>query len=594
MINEIRKIKDIWNQFQCILTTPQKKWGVVVVIMTLIGAIFETLGVSIIFPLVQVMLNPEVLMNNKYLKPILSLLCITNRGSLVILIAAAVIAIYVIKNLYLTLLSYVRVKYACKVQRELSVEMMKAYVKHNYSYFLNTNTSVILRGMTSDISSTYNGLYQIFRLLAEVFTSGFIFAFIMVSDYKMAISMIILAAICLSIVLIGCKRWMKSCGELFYKYSAIINKILLQTFQGIKEVMVMGRQEYFVEEYENNYIKQQQATVGETVAMECPSYIIEGVCICGLIIAVCIKILSMDTPETIVPQLAAFAVGAFRILPSLGRISNSFNQFVFCLPSIKETYENISDARAYNTDQKKVKNKNASVNNFKNETIVLNNIVWNYDGSLKNVLNGINLKIQQGEAVAFIGASGAGKTTMADVLLGLLEPQEGQVTIDGIDIRTIPEIWHQMVGYVPQGVFLTDDTIRSNIAFGIGEEEIDDDKIWKALKQAQIDEFVKGLPNGFNTMIGERGARLSGGQCQRIAIARALYQEPHILILDEATSALDTETETALMDAIDSLQGKITLVIVAHRLSTIRNCDKIYEICGGNVVLKNKKDILKK
>ena len=218
-------------------------------------------------------------------------------------------------------------------------------------------------------------------------------------------------------------------------------------------------------------------------------------------------------------------------------------------------------------------------------------MLWKYPESKKATLQGINLEIKKGESVAFIGESGAGKTTLADIILGLYIPQEGTVTVDGVSIYDIPQDWSRIVGYVPQSVYLLDDTIRNNILFG--EKQMDDKKIWDALKQAQLYDFVKTLPDGLNTIVGERGIKFSGGQRQRIAIARALYYNPDILVLDEATSALDNETEEALMESIEALQGLKTLIIIAHRLSTIRNCDKIYEVKDGKIELRNKEEILK-
>ena len=225
--------------------------------------------------------------------------------------------------------------------------------------------------------------------------------------------------------------------------------------------------------------------------------------------------------------------------------------------------------------------------------IKINQISWKYPNSEKFVLKDLSMEIFRGESIALIGTSGAGKTTLADIILGLYRPQGGNITVDNVDISTIPQQWSKMIGYVPQQVFLTDDTIRNNIAFGLYENEIDEKAIWRALEKAQLKEFVQSLPEGLNTKVGERGIKFSGGQRQRVAIARALYYEPDIIVLDEATSALDNETETAVMESIDLLKGEKTLLIIAHRLSTISNCDRIYEIVDGKAVPKRKEDVIK-
>lgn len=593
-MDKLKSVKDIWNKYRFILTTSQKRWGVVIIIMTIIGAICETLGVSIILPLVQVMINPQNLRENALLFPMIESMNLNSDAALIWAIGIAVIFVYVIKNSFLLLLSYARVKYACKIQRELSIEMLDSYMKRGYVFFLNAGTGELLRGMQGSITNTYNGLYQMFKLFAEVITITLICAYIMISDVVMAVCVVALASICLLIVVLGCQKWVKKCGEIHYKYSALINKTLLQTFQGIKEILVMQRQRYFIDSYRNQYQKQQKGFIGQTVAAESPAYIIEAICVGGLIVAVCLKAIDEDNAATLVPQLAAFAVAAFRILPSLGRISNNFNLFMFSIPGINDTYNNFKEVRNYKVDagtNQKTGEMDNRITGFAGKVSV-ENITWKYPNAESNVLENVSVDIIRGQSVAFVGKSGAGKTTLADVILGLLSPQSGCVKIDGINIADIPESRSKLIGFVPQNVNLLDDTVRRNVAFGIEDKDIDDDLVWEALEQAQLKDIIEGYEKGLDTEIGERGIRFSGGQRQRFAIARALYNNPDILILDEATSALDTETETAVMEAIDALQGEKTLIIIAHRLTTIKNCDKIFEIVDGKAVERKYEELI--
>lgn len=584
-MNRLESVCDIWKKYQFILTGNQKRWGIVVVVMTLLGAIFETLGVSIILPLVQVMIAPQELKQNKVVAPVLELLHIETDAELVWTIGLSVVAIYLIKNGFLLLLSYVRVKFACKVQRELSIEMLDSYMKRGYVFFLDSGTGELLRGMINSIINTYTGLYQIFKLFAEAMTIAFICVYILVSDITTAICVILLAFFCLLIVVFGCQKWVKRCGEIYYKYTALINKTLIETFQSIKEILVMQRQKFFINSYKEMYVQQQKGFIGQTIAAESPAYIIEAICVGGLIIAVCIKAINTEDASLLVPQLAAFAVAAFRILPSLGRISNNFNQFMFCIPGINDTYGNFVEVREQHKTIKNAVNLETKegCNKFTDE-ISVDHITWKYPDAENPVLENVSIEIKKGQSVAFTGKSGAGKTTLADVILGLLPVQEGNVQIDGINVENITNDRSRVIGFVPQNVNLLDDTVRRNVAFGIHDDKIDDKLVWKALEQAQLKETIEGYDQGLDTQIGERGVHFSGGQRQRFAIARALYSDPDILILDEATSALDTETETAVMEAIDALQGHKTLIIIAHRLTTIRHCDKIYEIFNGKAV----------
>lgn len=590
-MDNLKKVKDIWIKYNFILTPSQKRWGAVVVIFTVIGAVLETIGVTIILPLVQVMINPMQLRENVIVASIIYYLEIDSDDQLIWLVGSAVVVVYFVKNGFLLLLSYVRIKYACKVQRELSVEMMESYLKRGYVFFLNTNTGDLLRGMRDSITNCYEALYQVFKLLAEVLTIVAICVYIMCSDIFMALCVMILAIICLLIVMLFFQNKVRVYGNINYKYAALINKVLLQTFQGIREVLVMQREKYFVNQYKDKYVKRQKGLVGQTVAAESPTYMIEAVCVIGLIIAVCFRATDRESALEFIPQLATFAMAAFRILPSLGRISNNFNQFLFCVPGINDTYNNFRNVRREEENPCIVREKEHYIEKF-NNSISIENVVWCYPNVEHNVLDGISLDILKGQSIAFVGKSGAGKTTLADVVLGLLQPQSGAVKIDGININDISKGKSEIMGFVPQNVNLLDDTVRRNVAFGIADEEIDDAKVWAALEQAQLKETIENTDKGLDTEIGERGIRFSGGQRQRFAIARALYGNPGILVLDEATSALDTETETAVMEAINALHGHKTLIIIAHRLTTIKKCDKIYEIVDGKAVEREYQDLV--
>ena len=583
-----KELKTIYKRYIYILTTAQKRWGVVLFVFTIIGAICETLGVSVILPLVQVMIAPEQLLKYNIVLKVMKQFNIQTPKSLIWLIGGGVILAYVIKNMYLFFLSYVRIKFACKVQRELSVEMLENYMRRGYLFFSETTTGELLRGMIGSISNVYEGLYQVFRLLAEALTVFCIVIYVMVSDWMMALCVVVLALLCLVLVATGFKRWTQRSGEIVFEYDGKINKTLLQAFQGIKEVLVMRRQQYFVKTYQDEYIHKQKGMIGKTVAMESPAYIIEGMCVAGLIVMVCIKAITTEDTTVLVPQLAAFAVAAFRILPSLGRISSCYNTFVSYIPGINETYDNFQAARTcdnsqkLNLDDKDDRNIRQAVEEKRDwKQLNINNVSWTYPGTSRVILDDISLCIKKGSSIAFVGPSGAGKTTFADMILGLYKPQMGNIMLDSEDITKLDREWGKMISFVPENVCLLNDSIRNNVAFGIPEKEIEDTKVDRALEQAQLKDFVLTLPEGIRTEIGESGMRLSGGQRQRIAIARALYNDPDILVLDEATSALDTETETAVIEAIDSLHGHKTLIIIAHRLTTIRNCDEIYRIEGG-------------
>lgn len=587
-MNSLRNVKLLFGKFRVILSRPQKSWAAVLFVMTVIGAIFEAVGVSAVLPLINVIIDPDAVRKHEIGAKLLAPFPGITDEEIMFLTAAGVIAVYVFKNLYMSGLAYVRIKYSCKVQRELSIRIINSYVKRGYNFFLNTNAGDALRGIGGSVSGVYMILNQFFGILAEILTIVCICGYLIMEDAVLAGTVIVLALFCVVLTLLIFRKRVKYYGEEQFKYNSIVGQNSLQLFYGIKEVLVMKRVKHFLNEYEDAYVHKQKATVSQTMAAASPAYIIEGTCVAGIIVAVCVRVGGMESAVSYLPQLATFAMAAFRILPSLGRISSGFNTCIFYLTAADETYRNILELNKYEKRQTEKNMRLEEAGEKKTYTfeknITVEQVTWKYEGGNEDVLEELNLEIKKGQAVALVGQSGAGKTTLGDVILGLLEPQKGRVCIDGTDIRDMGDNLGNMIGFVPQSIYLIDGTIRSNIAFGIDERDIDDKKIFMALQKAQLKKFVETLPKGLDTMIGERGVRLSGGQRQRMAIARALYLDPQILVLDEATSALDEETETAVMEAIDALQGEKTLIIIAHRLSTIRNCDVAYEIVGGKAV----------
>ncbi len=589
-MNDIRKFLDLWNKMMYILNSRQKKLGIIVFILSTIGALLELLGVSIILPFATVMVNPDSLRENIYVSSLCEFLGIETNTELIVLVTTALILVYIIKNLYLAFLAWVRIKYATKVERELSIKMMTSYINRGYGYLRTINAAVISRGCGTSVSAIQQIISCFFRILTDCLTLALIVVFIAITDFYMAITMLFVAIIALFLIIVVFRRSVKKAGQEAFLRSSETGKAMNQLIYGIKEILVMNKPKFFLNNYEQSYYKQQKAQITNNLSQTYPSYLIEAICVTGLMITLCFKIVNMDNPADYVAQLAAFAVAAFRLLPSIGRISSTFSYFLFQIPFANEVYDNLHEAESYIQNQRLVDNNTYANKHFNNE-LIINDVSFMYPDGQEYVLDHIYLNIKRGDSIAFVGPSGAGKSTLADIILGLYTPQTGSVTMDGIDILSHPEMWSSNVGYVPQSVYLLDDTVRNNIAFGHSPEDIDDTLIWSVLEQAQMKPFISSLPNGINTMIGERGVRFSGGQAQRLAIARALYNNPSILVLDEATSALDNDTEHAIMDAINALQGQKTLIIIAHRLTTVKNCDHIYEIRDGKITEKQYTDL---
>ena len=376
---------------------------------------------------------------------------------------------------------------------------------------------------------------------------------------------------------------MNRTGKENQDYGASMFAWISETIQGIKEIKVAGREQYFINEYNkvgHGYVKAMERF---SLFNNTPKLLIETVCVAGLLGYILVLIVSGVDVSGMISLLAAFGIAAMRLLPAASRINNQMTSMAFNEPF----FFNVSDNLVEETDKEHTDISYAVVAKEKlpvNTAVSFEDITYHYPNSDKLIFDHANVTFPIGKSIGVVGASGAGKTTIIDILLGLLNLQSGRVLADGVDIQSHYREWLANVGYIPQMIFLLDADIRKNVAFGIPEEEIDDKRLWYALKEAQLDEFVKGLPEGVNTGIGERGIRLSGGQRQRIGIARALYNDPEVLILDEATSALDNGTEAAIMESINRLHGKKTLIIIAHRLQTIEKCDMVFRVENGSII----------
>ena len=592
----MKSIIEIKRKIAYILSDSQKKESVLLVLVIIGRVIFELLGVTAIYPFLQALLTPDVVMENKYAVPFIHFFHIETAKEMLVLIGAALILVYIFKNIYMIFSYYVQYNYSTKVQKELSIKILNSYMSRPYSFFLNINSSEILRTCNSDVTAVYAILGCVFDIAAEGLSVGLIGIFIFYTDPFMAAAALLLVTFVGGVIIFLYKPIMKRMGRKEMSAQAAKSKAIYQTVNGVKELYVMQRKQLFLDEYSRAADVVRRIGRNKDFLGASPERIIEGICVSGLIGVVVIRLLMGVDVMSFVPQLGMFAMAAFKILPSVGKVSNRITTIVYHLPMLDNVYKVIVKADEYEKEQAQYQNTHKTDSDDGQnvdfcDKISIQNVAWKYNENKSNILEGLQLDIQKGDSIALIGPSGAGKTTLADIILGLLQPQTGCVYMDGKDVYAMPKQWAKIIGYVPQNVFLMDDTVRNNVAFGL--KDIDDKQIWEALEEAQIKEFVEKLPYGLDTIVGERGVKFSGGQRQRIAIARALYNNPQILVLDEATSALDNETESAVMEAVEALQGKMTLIIVAHRLTTIRNCDKIYEIKDGKAVLREKAEVLR-
>ncbi len=576
---------ELTRKLNRILTRPQKLLGILVFICSIIAAVFELLGVSVIVPLIDVLVNPEELMKNRYIAMVLPDRMMDNRNTLVVFVIAGVIIIYLIKNLFFIFNTWLKNKYAFKIQREISVAMMKKYINNGYQFFLNHNYSELRQGMDGDVRALYYIVSGILQITTQILIVGLIGIYMLCKDWKLATGAIITGVLCLILILGLFRRLMAKSGKLLRDLSIKAEKTMEETLHGIKLVLIAHKEQFFIDKYNDEVTKRNKVDVVKTAGSEYPIYIIEAVSITGIMISMCIRVLSMEDPAAYVAVLGSLAVGMFRILPAIGKISSTVNAIISSGPSLDAIYDNLTSVKEEIQEAKTICDASLSDMHFE-KCIEGQNIEFKYQGSEEFVLKGIDFCIEKGSSVGIIGESGAGKSTFADIILGLLKPSSGRLFIDGVDIAQLYAAGWGGIGYVPQTIFLTDSTIAENVAYGVELKDIDEIRVRQALDRASVLGFIDSLPDGMNTVVGDRGVRLSGGQRQRIGIARALYTAPEILILDEATSALDNDTEQEVMEAIERLQGEITMIIIAHRLSTIKKCDYIIEVKDGKIEQK--------
>lgn len=574
------------------LTARQKRFALLVMVMSMAAALLETVGVAVIMPVLDMMLDIQGVKSRWYMEPFVRLFNLDTNGKVIWFVCLGVIVIYIVKTLYFVFYTWVSTKYSYMVQRELSVRMLEAYMKQGYQFFLDHNTTRLLNGISSDTASIYNVLKTIFTCIMKLLTIMCIGAYIMLQSVQMAVVLMLLAVLCLVVIQVTYRKSMSRNGVRRRELLCEMNQYAMEAIQGHKEVLVMNKQKYFSKAYEDARARYSRAAVTVDMGTSIPTYLIEVVCVAGILLAVAVEMKNTANPGELITQLSSIAVGAFRILPALGAITSGINMVVVCMPQLNachETIKLVTELEKKESERAERKSKYQQAQ-FQKE-VSLRSVTFRYPAGQENVLENVNLTVKKGESIALIGPSGAGKTTASDIILALLKPVEGQVLMDGIDVEDLGEQWNRIIGYVPQFTYIIDATIRHNIAFGEKEKDIDDEQIWECLKTAQLDEFVRRLPKGLDTMVGERGVRFSGGQRQRLAIARTLYRNPDILVLDEATAALDNETEAEFMQAIEALQGTKTLIIVAHRLTTVRNCDVIYEVNDKKITVKDKAEI---
>lgn len=560
--------------------------------LMLIASFFEVLGIGMIPAFVITMAEPERVLGMQYVGAILKNLGITTSKSLIFSGAIVLFSVYILKNAYLTYFSYLKNRFIYRRKIILQNRIFKAYMTAPYTFYLSKNSAELLRNVRSEVGSLIGGaIMPVFDITLNVIMFFLIITGLMVLEPLITVITILLMGVCGYTFLRFTQKKTLESGKIQRTARGDMNRMVLQGLGGFKDSRVLNREKLFLQQYDKFANKNMKASIYQSVVKSLPKPIIETLLVVGILAITLIMVSEGREFSEIITILTLFGVAAVKLMPIFNSLIQQITTIRYSAYSVYAIFDDLELLEKKHQDfREKILSKAERLNLEKE--IVLDNVSYRYPNADEFAVKDISLKIPKGDAIAFVGESGAGKTTLVDVILGLLSPESGAVYVDGKDIANNPRGWMKNIGYIQQSNYLIDEKIFRNIAFGIPDKEIDYDKIDRALKAAQLKDLIERLPRGLKTRVGERGVRLSGGQQQRIAIARALYNNPQVLVMDEATSALDNITEKYVIEAIERLRGDRTIIMIAHRLTTVRNCDVIYMLDNGEIIAQGTYDEL--
>jgi len=561
-----------------------------------ISALIEVVGIVSIFPFLSLITNPELINDNRTLNWFYTTLNFQSANRFLIFIGFMVLLILIISNILVILTMWGVARFTNMRRFTISKRLLSRYLYQPYIFFLNKNSSELGKNILSEVASVTTGiLIPLMNMISRGIVALFIFAMLVIIKPLLALSVMVILGIAYIFIFRMFKKKLSDIGDKRFSENAELYKVVVEAFGGIKQLKLLGFEKVFINRYSKPSSEFAKNTATYQIISGTPRYIMEVVAIGGIISVVLYLLASAKGLQDALPIVGLFAFAAYRVMPALQSIFVSVTTIRFYIPSLNALYEDMYFFENKSHNVSYPKKKISPLVNMKKE-LKLEKITFSYMGTRKPVIENLNIKIYSNTSVAFVGKTGVGKTTIADIILGLLRPNSGRMLVDGVEITDDNLLgWQKTLGYIPQDIYLLDDTITRNIAFGVPDEEIDINIVKNAAQIANIHNFItEELPDGYQTLVGERGIRLSGGQRQRIGIARALYHNPRVLVLDEATSALDGVTEKEVFKAINNISRTRTIIIIAHRLTTIRNCDVIYVLKYGKIVGQGKyKELMK-
>jgi len=556
---------------------------VVLFLMMVAASLIELAGIGMIPAFVAIVAVPEKVLEYEKIEPLLMYFNIQNAQDLLVLGSVALVLMFLVKSLYIIFFAYIESRYLYNRRHRISQRMMALYMQAPYTFHLKQNSSELVRNIIGEVNILINMVLQGFlRIGKDGVMAITILGFLLYFEPLITLIVVLLSGLGAGSFLLLTQKKMKQYGEEELEYRGKMMKAVYEGIGGLKDARVLNRENEFINQYSIYSLKSTTIKIFTRFIQQIPKPIVEISAVVGMMLISLLMVWQGRPMAAIIPTLTLFAMATVRLMPAVQSISSMYTSLKYNIASIDPIYGDLKkleyEIREFHEDRRKAKKV------ILQRQIEVNNLYYTYPESSEQALRGVSFTIPKGKAVAFVGESGAGKTTIVDLLLGLMKPTKGAITVDGKDIHENLAGWQQNIGYIPQSIYLSDDTLRRNIAFGLPDKEIDNEKVMRAIESAQLGKLLTNLPEGLETRIGEHGTRISGGQRQRVGIARALYHNPEVLVMDEATSALDNITEQQVTRAIESLMGERTIIMIAHRLTTVMNCDRLYLMEEGKII----------
>ena len=560
-----------------LLVQSERKQAYILLCLMVVGTVLEIASIGLILPALTIMNQQTTSSSAVWLLHVLNFLGHPTQNELIVIGVSALLAIYLVKTLFLVFLTWKQNVFIFGVRSALSQRLFTGYLSQPWSFYLQHNSAQLINILTNETNQF--GVYALqptLTLITEILVLIAICLLLVIAEPLAAIVMVLMLGAALLLIYLITKNYFARWGMARQFHEGQRIQHVQQGLGGVKEIKLLGREKEFIKSYTYHNLQSSRIVQLQNTLQQLPRLWLEFLAITVLSISILVSLEQGKSLTNVLATLALFVAAAFRLIPSVTRIIGAMQSLRYADSVVNLLCKEITmDMHVRPTQSKSLV--------FKQD-IIFDKIHFKYPNTTTETLKQVSLAIPKGGCIGFIGESGSGKSTIIDILLGLLTPSSGKVLVDGIDIQQNLPSWQSQIGYVPQTIFLTDDTLRRNVAFGVAECDIDDVAVNRAIQMAQLEDFVKTLADGLNTHVGERGVRLSGGQRQRIGIARALYHDPQVLVLDEATSALDTTTEEEVMFSVNRLIGEKTLIIVAHRLSTLSHCDRLYYLENGKIL----------